>query len=211
MFGNAVLFANRGNAVISKGVTPSDFTDLIAAKLATWGIVTFKRNKLPGSVGVKAVIRMISKVKVIWIDAGGIMLSRAVVKNAKAVRYRPSMQYPRQHQSANRPYSLKPAANLSVSFRICARSPQPARISLSDFGPKSLNDGWRKSLRCEVLYRYGNHVVSFARLALQGLAELFSFTKSTTRIQGQSPLLATLGWLRSSLGRSLVAGAPFPN
>lgn len=143
------------------------------------------------------VLRVASKPQMSRIDTERVISPRAVVKHIHALRDRAIVEHPRQDMGTygfspwrvSRPTSedhpVKPP--FFGYFRAMGNSthPEPAGVCLANFAPKPFNDGGRKSLLGQILGSNVDHLhSSFTRSALQGLAELFIFSKVSKMLQG---------------------------
>jgi len=158
-------------------VKGSDFLNLIPSQLG--GIVLFALPPCPTNSSfcnrIGHIIRLRSKPKMVWTYTPRIIAIRTVVADFKSNGDRTDMQNPtcprRSDHYASPVFSTR--LDLAAPAIRDRRRPQPTTGGFSNFGPKPIEKGGIKSLLSEVLRRYGNHVVSIARRALQGSAGTF--------------------------------------
>lgn len=129
-------------------------------------IVTVKMSVAsnPFLVHVLAVLRLGSKPKMFWINAGRIITTGAVMQHAKPFWNRSKMQYPRGYISSDRFASNSASADLSVTVGELRSCPNPTGIGLFDFSPKPLWKGFGKSLLRQVFRGNLDHSSVMPRL-----------------------------------------------
>lgn len=120
-----------------------------------------------------------SKPKMGRIDASSVVTSRAVVKDMESFWNGTVMHNPRGLVGANRFSAFSAfAADETVPIGTGASRPQPAGISLLDFGPKSLWKVFRQALRSKVLQGNLDHSSVLCAVGLQA-RRAFSFCHFT--------------------------------
>lgn len=116
--------------------------------------VLLANNSIPESVPLSRSVRLIislrTKPEMVRAHARRIVTGMA---DAKSFRNWPDAQKPGSSVGINIwvPTIRNAATDLSITKLISAGSPNPTPFSFPDLFPKALREGWRKTLRCQVL------------------------------------------------------------
>lgn len=125
---------------------------------------------------VSVVVCGSSNPKMLGVNTARIVSTGAIVKHQKPIRDWPAVDYPRNMMSENLGASLRAddvvIDHSPVSTGV-ARRPNPARFSLLNVLPESLNNCWGKVLRSQVLGSNFVHVFGFAAYGLRILRGTF--------------------------------------
>lgn len=90
--------------------------------------------------GIRIVLRLCSKPKMIWVNTGRVVFGRTIMKDAKTIRDCAAVYYPRGNV---RPYQSEfssAPSDLAVSRPETISGPQPARICFYNLLPKSVQE-----------------------------------------------------------------------
>lgn len=122
------------------------------------------RRNLPWAALFKCLILHVigvrSDPKMIWSNT---KRSIAPVKDVATERQWPEMQNPACDMSSDyRRIPSSTAANAPIAFSVSCSDPNPAGFGFPNLLPKALRKIGRKSLLCEILSRYVDHVVRFS-------------------------------------------------